>query len=83
MLHQQPLSVEAMSGGAAGRFAGAGHYQRRRESRRAILAIMVNLFNPQKILIGSRSSGGGYPFSGNFRLYSATIVPSLQPTYCR
>ena len=54
MLHQQPLSVEwlceaALQGDLLARdiISGVGNHVGR------ILAIMVNLFNPQKILIGS------------------------------
>jgi predicted NBD/HSP70 family sugar kinase len=54
MLHQQPLSVEwlcqaALQGDLLARdiISGVGQHVGR------ILAIMVNLFNPQKILIGS------------------------------
>jgi len=80
-LHGQPLTVESLC--AAARegdllakdiITGVGNNVGR------ILAIMVNLFNPQKNPHRLAAwSGGGYIVPGNISLHSPAVAPGVQP----
>lgn len=79
-LHGQPLSVEALCTAARQGdllakdiITGVGNNVGR------ILAIMVNLFNPQKNTDWLPAQpGGGYPLSGDFRLHQPAGASRIQ-----